>query len=368
MSQNDRIEVVVIEDSPIVREAIVEILEADSSMRVVATASTGVGGVDAVKSHDPDLVTCDIGLPDIDGFEVVERLMAEHPVPIVMLTATLRPDWRRDAYHALSLGAIEVIEKPGVRELNDSEWRSRLQRELKLVARSPVIPHVLERIKKRHENLPSESATETVPSPPLSVPSTKVDVVVIAGSAGGPKAARSVLASMAPAMPLSVPVLVALHLGPNMGASFAGFLSTSLNQRVTELEDGEVLEAGRIYVAPGRHHTELHAKNQVRVFEHLPGATHTPSLDYLLWSVARVHGSNAIGVMLTGMGADGARGLLAMRRFGAFTIGQDEASSLVYGMPKVAADLGAVVVQLSPEQIAVSIVDRVRLSVGAHDD
>lgn len=376
-SQSERtIRVVVIEDSPIQREAIVEILEEGGIMQVVAAATTGAAGVEAVKTHAPDLVTCDIGLPDIEGFVVVERLMAEHPVPIVILTATLRPDWRKDAYHALSLGAIEVIEKPGFNELNDPTWRRRLQRELHLVAKSPVIPHVLDRIKKRHRKSHPAPAPRVTPAPggpaerasfaessilaPAPPSNVRTELIVIVGSAGGPKATRNLLEALRPSMPLPVPVVVALHLGPNMGTSFARFLTTSLEQEVYELSDGDFLKPGHIHVTPGRMHTELHAGNQVRIFSHLPDASHSPSLDYLLWSVARVHGKNAIGVIMTGMGSDGAKGLLAMRRFGAFTLGQDPQSCLVYGMPKVAAELGAVCAQLSPEKIAQNIRDRMQ--------
>lgn len=385
MAKRDKgpLRVVVIEDSPIQRAAIVEILEEGGAMQVVAAATNGAEGIEAVLRLEPNLVTCDIGLPDIEGFEVVERIMARHPVPIVMLTATLRPAWRKDAYHALSLGAIEVIEKPSFNELNDPQWRRRLQRELRLVAESPVIPHVLDRIKERHRRAwdsPPASAKPgrgTVrasperhplidPHPtPLARPGSTVGLIAIVGSAGGPKAARSVLEALRPELPLPAPVLLALHLGRNMGTSFASFLASSLNLEVSELSDGEKMVPGGVYVAPGRLHTELHAENQVRIFEELPGAIHCPSLDYLLWSVARVHGKAAIGAILTGMGDDGARGLLAMRRFGALTLGQDEHSSLVYGMPKVAAAIGAVTQQAPPDGIARAIASRCHPEQGA---
>lgn len=386
------IRIVVVEDSPIQREALIELFEEDPGLKVVAAVATGEEGVKKTLELKPDLVTCDIGLPDIDGFEVVTRIMSECPTPIVMLTATLRPKWRKDAYHALTLGAIEVIEKPEMADLNDVAWRGRLQRQLRFIARSPVIPHVFDRVKKRTDKLramtdkgpaigapvtPSARPVSARPSTSASAPSPTVgstagkspiaraamgpagpvELVCVVASAGGPKAVRALLDTMRPAFPLPVPMIVALHLGRHMGSSFAGFLGQILETPVTEFVDGMQFTPGGIYVAPGRMHTEVLTKGRVRVFENLPEAIYSPSLDYLLWSVARVYGKSAIGAIMTGMGGDGADGLLALRRAGGMTVGQDEASCLVYGMPRVAAENGAVMLQQPPAHMAATILD-----------
>ncbi|HSI03837.1 MAG TPA: CheB methylesterase domain-containing protein, partial [Myxococcota bacterium] len=141
------------------------------------------------------------------------------------------------------------------------------------------------------------------------------------------------------------------------GSSFASFLGQVLRAPVVELLDQSTFEPGNIYVAPGRKHIEVVSKGRVRIFDQLPDSTYSPSLDYFLWSVARVYGPTAVGCILTGMGADGADGLLAMRRSGALTVGQDEASSLVYGMPRVAFELGAVSVQQAPHEMPITICD-----------
>ncbi len=363
------IRLVVIEDSPIQREALVDLFEEDPNIQVVAAVGTGKEGVERVKTLKPDLVTCDIGLPDIDGFEVVRSVMAEQPTPVIMLTATLRPKWRKDAFHALTLGAMDVIEKPELSDLNDKEWRKRIQRQLRFIARSPVIPHVLDRIKQRTDRLRAQAMERNEPTPtpttprpaprPLQAaqpsPAAGMELLVVVASAGGPKAVRTLLEGLAPAFPLRVPILIALHLGRHMGASFAGFLGQVLRAPVVELLDQGSFEPGNIYVAPGRKHVEVVSRGRVRIFDQLPDSTYSPSLDYLLWSVARVYGRTAIGCILTGMGADGADGLLAMRRSGALTLGQDEASSLVYGMPRVAFELGAVGVQQAPHEMPATI-------------
>ncbi len=370
-SHNDKpIRLVVIEDSPIQREALVELFQEDPNLQVVAAVGTGKEGVERVKALKPDLVTCDIGLPDIDGFDVVQAIMTEQPTPIIMLTATLRPKWRKDAFHALTLGAMDVIEKPDLADLNDKEWRKRIQRQLRFIARSPVIPHVLERIKQRTDRLRAQALerNERTPTPtaarpasrPLqptapSGPAPNIELLVVVASAGGPKAVRTLLEGLAPAFPLQVPVLIALHLGRHMGSSFASFLGQVLRAPVVELIDQSSFEPGNVYVAPGRKHVEVVSKGRVRIFDQLPDATYSPSLDYFLWSVARVYGRSAVGCILTGMGADGADGLLAMRRSGALTLGQDESSSLVYGMPRVAFELGAVGIQQAPHEMPATI-------------
>jgi two-component system chemotaxis response regulator CheB len=370
-SYNEKpIRLVVIEDSPIQREALVDLFEEDQNLSVVAAVGTGKEGIEKVKQLKPDLVTCDIGLPDMDGFEVVRSVMAEQPTPIIMLTATLRPKWRKDAFHALTLGAMDVIEKPELADLNDKDWRKRIQRQLRFIARSPVIPHVLDRIKQRtdrlraqalekNERTPTPTAVRAPrPTPPPQQPvgpAPNIELLVVVASAGGPKAVRTLLEGLSGAFPLPVPIIVALHLGRHMGSSFASFLGQVLRAPVVELMDQGSFEPGSIYVAPGRKHIEVVGKGKVRIFDQLPDATYSPSLDYFLWSVARVYGRTALGAILTGMGADGADGLLAMRRSGALTLGQDEASSLVYGMPRVAFELGAVGVQQAPQDMPITI-------------
>ncbi len=370
-SPNEKpIRLVVIEDSPIQREALVDLFQEDRHLEVVAAVGTGKEGIEKVKALKPDLVTCDIGLPDMDGFEVVKSVMAEQPTPMIMLTATLRPKWRKDAFHALTLGAMDVIEKPELSDLNDKEWRKRIQRQLRFIARSPVIPHVLDRIKQRTERLRVQERAEKLErpfTPAVTRPAVRppqqtagsgaanIEILAIVASAGGPKAVRTLLEGLAPAFPLPVPIVIALHLGRHMGASFAGFLGQVLRVPVVELLDQSSFEPGSIYVAPGRKHLEVLSRGRVRIFDNLPDSIYSPSLDYFLWSVARVYGRAALGCILTGMGSDGADGLLAMRRAGALTIGQDEASSLVYGMPRVAFEVGAVGVQQAPHEMPATI-------------
>ncbi len=352
------VRVVLIEDSEIQRLALSELLAEGGELQVVGEAATGDEGVRLVKAKAPDLVTCDIGLPDIDGFAVVERIMAEKPTPIVMVTATLAPSWRQPAYHALSLGAVEVMAKPTAVELADRTWRRRLRQQLVFLSRAPVIPHVLTSV-RRHTARARRHATVTpVPRP------APVRVVAMVGSAGSPRAVRGVLSALRPAMPLPAPIVIAMHLGRDMEAAFAAYMSHALSTPVETLADGASVTAGHIYVAPGQRHVELRPGLSVGVFDHLPHAVYSPSLDHFLESAAQVAGASAVGVILSGMGADGARGLWAMAQQGALTVAQDEGSSLIFGMPRVAQEMGAARLQGPPELIGQSILGALGLSAG----
>ncbi len=359
--------IVIVEDSAIHREALVNLYEEDPQLRVLAQASTGLDAVEKVLEHKPDLVTLDLGLPDIDGFEVVRRVMADCPTPIVIITATLAPNWRKPAFHALTLGAIDVMEKPKLAELNDPAWRRRFQRQLRLIAKSPVVPHVLYKARQRSERVAALRQAKKPEAQQGTLASAGFDpeVLVIVGSSGGATAVRMLLAELRPAHPLPVPIVVAMHLGPRMGKHLARYLAQCLEVRVVEMEDGDELTPGVIYVAPGGMQSEMVSKGRVRVFDPLPESLYSPSLDHFLASVARAYGPASIGIILSGMGKDGAQGLLAVRRSGALTLGQVERSCLIYGMPKKAREAGAVVLEQSIQEMAQTILER--LNVAARD-
>lgn len=343
--------VVVIEDSEITRDLIVELCEEAGDLRVVATAQTGESGCDAVFTLRPDLAIVDIGLPDIDGFEVVSRIMAKCPTPIVVLTAALRPKGRLEAFHALGLGALHVMEKPAASDLFEPAWRQHLRRDLQVLAKVPVIAHV-----SRKRVLPSK-----LPTAPAVAAPARIDLLAIVGSVGGANATHDLLAALPP---LDVPIVVALHIGKGLAASLARYLGSAARVPVQVLEPGTIeVSPGRIYIAPGGYQVEMASRGRVRVGDPIAGALYAPSLDHFFASVARTHRDSAAGVILTGMGADGARGLLAMRKEGAFTLGQDNATCVVYGMPREARALGAVLAELPPAELARAVAERVGESI-----
>lgn len=337
---SQRLRVVLIEDSPIQSEALWELCEEDPTVTVVGAAGTGTDGIELVLRERPDLVLCDIGLPGVDGFEVITQIMSERPTPIIVVTATLRPRWRRDAFDALALGAIDVVEKPSAAQLADRAWRARFQAQLHLLAGTKVIPHVMGRV--RHRFQPRTTEIEAALEPRL---------VAIVASAGGPRAVQEVLDEMQPAFPLSVPLIVALHVGRSLTAGYGSFLARALGAEVREIQNAETLRPGLIYVAPGGAHTAIDSKARASLVAEVANARHIPSFDHLLTSIAAAFGATAAGAVLTGMGADGAQGLLAMRRAGGLTLAQNKETSTVYGMPRAAADIGAATFQLPPPEI-----------------
>ncbi len=349
--KNEVIRIVVVEDSPLITEALVHLCEEDPRLQVVATAATGMEAIEAVLREEPDVVTLDLGLPDIDGFEVAQQIMADRPTPILVLTATLRPEGRREAYDALSLGAVDVMKKPTRDELADVTWRDRFRRELQFIARARVMRHVRGRLRRpsvlRH--------ARPVAGPEASAGHSRAsrrELIAIVGSSGGPLAATALLKTLQQGFPLSTPVIVALHLGAGMEGSFASYLRLTVGAPTAVLTEDTRLVPGVIYVAPGAKHLELSGSGRVRLLSELPRAVYTPSLDYFLWSAARVHGAACAAAVLSGMGADGADGLLVLRQAGGLTLAQDEASSLIYGMPRVASELGAAARQQSPPEMA----------------
>jgi two-component system, chemotaxis family, protein-glutamate methylesterase/glutaminase len=328
--------VVIVEDSPIVREVLVDICQEDRAIEVVAQVESGPDGLAAVLSFRPDVVLVDLGLPGFDGFELISRIMVDVPTPIIVVTATLRPSGRQEAFHALDLGAVHVMEKPAAADWKSSSWRKHFRNELRVLSTASVV----RRMRWKPQSEPPVRPVDSDRRPP--------EIVVVVGSAGGAQASREVLAAMDV---LPVPVLVALHLGPNLHEPLARFLTGAIKKPVAVATAGNELGPSTIHVAPGRRHIEFVAKGRVRIFDQLEGAIYAPSLDHLLQSAAKVYGASACGVILTGLGSDGAAGLLAIRKSSGRTLAQTDASCVVAGMPRAAAALGAVQQALHPERI-----------------
>jgi two-component system chemotaxis response regulator CheB len=339
-----------VEDSELFRDAIVGLYEADPQIRVAGTAGTAEHAVRQAKALNPDVVSLDLGLPDADGFEVCRRIMAEQPTPILVLTATLNPSWRREAYHAISLGAIDVVGKPTAGEFRDPQWRSGMCNRLKLVARAPVVPHVLHSIRERAKRRVAQNngvhEQHDARTPRL---------IVVVGSAGSPRAITNLLAHLRSALPLPVPTLVVFHVGLLMGASFARYLSAETDASACALGPETTLEPGTVYVAPGGCHVELVSRTHVRLFEQLPAARYVPSLDHLLCSVAKHYRKDSMGFILSGMGDDGAQGMLELKRSGAAGFAQNEHSCLVASMPRAAKAAGGIAAELTIEEMSETI-------------
>lgn len=348
-----RIRVLVVEDSLTVRKRLVEVLSADPECEVVAEASDGQAAITLCERLRPDVITLDMVLPKIDGVAATEHIMAFCPTPIVIVSASYNRGEVMSTLDALAAGAVDVLEKPDGRADPDETWSRQFLATVKLASRIKVITHVRARLRSSLPSPPPASPPAapaaqrsvlpfgSAPHPVTAEPEGRFKLVAMGASTGGPAAVVEVLRGLPKGFPL--PVLLVLHIGKPFGEGFAEWLGNQLPMPVAQAVEGEPLpKPGRSRVVLARPDRHLVVRDgRLRLTQDAERHSCRPSVDVLFDSVAREIGSASIGCLLTGMGRDGAEGLLAMRRAGAVTLAQDEASSVVFGMPREAIRLGA---------------------------
>ncbi len=336
--QERAIRVLVADDSELFRELLSRVVAAEAGFEVVGVAENGNVAAALAKSLRPDVITMDLHMPDADGFSGIARIMAETPTPILVLTAN-----REEAvgFRALSLGALDILEKP--RSSTDlDEYGQLLRSRLRLLAGVKVIRH-LRGLRERAQ--PSPRAT------------ARSEIVVIGASLGGPRALATLLRGLPASFPS--PIAIVQHIADGFTEGLANWLGSESRLAVSEAREGEALRPGRVVLAPtGRH--LLVGDGIVRLSDAPPVDTFKPSVTPLFLSAARAYGQRVCGVILTGMGRDGAEGLRAIKSMGGPTLAQDEGSSAVFGMPRAAIELGAVDRVLPIEDIAKALVELTR--------
>lgn len=322
-----RVRVLVAEDSATVRAHLCEILRGDAEIELVGEAADGAGAIAMCAQLRPDVVTLDMMMPGTSGLAATEMIMAHTPTPILIVSAsTNRGDLFR-TYDALAAGAVDVMEKPTGEEGED--WARRFLATVKLVSRVRVITHLRGRLAPpRREGRGTSGAPQ------------RVNLVALGASTGGPGAIMTVLASLR--APAPVPILVVLHIGAPFGSSFAEWLDKEVPHPVHFAAGGERLAelAGHVVLAPPDNHLEVRA-GSLALSSAPERHSCRPSIDVLFESLAREGGRSTAACLLTGMGRDGALGLLRVREAGGLTIAQDEATSVVFGMPREAVVMGA---------------------------
>ena len=337
-----RIRILVVEDSLTVRKRIVELLSAHEEFEVVGEADDGKKGIELCQALRPDAVTLDMMMPVMSGLAATEYIMAFCPTPILIVSSSTNRGELFKTYEALAAGALDVLEKPRSAEPAGT-WETRFIATLRLISRIKVITHPRARLERRNFAPGSES---------FPAAGRGVRVLAIGASTGGPGAVLEILKGLPPTFPL--PILLALHLGKAFGSAFSDWLDGESPLRVAYAKDGEPLPPpgqGRVILAPPDLHLVLR-DGRLRLTDGPERHSCRPSVDILFESVAREAAAAAAAVLLTGMGKDGAEGLLAVRRAGGVTLAQDEETCVVFGMPREAILLGGAEKVLPLQRIA----------------
>jgi two-component system chemotaxis response regulator CheB len=340
--------VLIVDDSALVRQLLSEILARDPGIEVVGTAADPLLAREKIKRLNPDVLTLDVEMPRMDGLAFLENLMRLHPLPVVMVSS-LTERGADTTLQALALGAVDFIAKPKLDVARGLEsYADELCEKVRAAARSRV------RAIGAHPGNRRLSAHSAVPAPTRF--RTTDRLIAIGASAGGTEALRVVLEGM----PADAPaVVITQHIPASFSRAFAERLDRHSAMSVREATDGEAILPGHAYLPPGGRHLRIirdGARWRCRIDDSAPVNRHKPAVDVLFRSVALAAGANAIGAILTGMGDDGARGLLELKQAGAPTLVQDEATSVVWGMPGSAVRLGAAEEMLPLEQIASRLV------------
>ena len=331
-----RVRVLVVEDSLTVRRYIAETLQADPGLEVVGESGDGSGAIRLCQDLRPDVITMDMMLPGTNGLAATEYIMAHCPTPILIVSgSTNRADLFK-TYDALAAGAVDVLEKPAT-DTSAEVWRKTLLQKVRLAARIPVITH----LRGKRRRIPDHPAPPASPATPGGAGGRPARVVAIGASTGGPAAILEILGGLPPEFDL--PILFVLHLSGPLGSAFADWLGGQTDLPVSFAEDGMALPPpgrARVLMAPPDHHLLLQG-GRLRWSQAPERHSCRPSVDVLFESLAREACPGVLACLLTGMGRDGAEGLLAIRRAGGTTLAQDEASSVVFGMPGEAIRIGA---------------------------
>lgn len=337
-----RISVLVAEDSAVTRMLLVHLLESDPQIRVIGAVSDGQAALDFLMAHKPDVVLMDIHMPRLDGFEATRRIMETQPVPIVICSATTDTKDTITVFRSMEAGAVACIEKPvGSQHPHFEEMATNLVQTVKLMSEIKVV--------RRWRRSAAAGRPMELKRAPAAV-----ELIGIGASTGGPPLLQAILADLP--KDFSVPILVVQHIAHGFLAGLAEWLNQTTGFRVHVASYGTTPLPGHVYLAPDDFHMGIGASRQIRLTREEPENGLRPAVSYLFRSLAEVCGPNALGVLLSGMGRDGAVELKLMKDTGAITVAQDYESSVVHGMPGAAIELGAATHVLPADKIADALV------------
>ncbi|MBX3006783.1 MAG: chemotaxis response regulator protein-glutamate methylesterase [Melioribacteraceae bacterium] len=335
----DKIKVLIVDDSAVVRQTLAEILSSDPLIEVIGTASDPFVAAERIKERVPDVITLDIEMPRMDGLTFLQKIMSQHPIPVV-ICSSLSEKGSASGIRALELGAVDIITKP---KMGTKQYFEESAIYICDVVKAASMINIKRTFARKHEVEPKLSADVIIAkNTSKAMIQTTEKVVVVGASTGGTEALRIFLESF----PLDSPgIAIVQHMPENFTKAFAKRLDSICRLTVKEAENGDSIIRGRALIAPGNYHMLLKrsgARYYVEIKEGPLVSRHRPSVDVLFRSASRYAGKNAVGVIMTGMGDDGAKGMLELKEAGAHTIAQDKESCVVFGMPSEAIKLNAV--------------------------
>jgi two-component system chemotaxis response regulator CheB len=337
------VKVLIVDDSKVVQEFLVHIFSSDPKFKIVGIASSGCEAIDLVRIKKPDVITMDVHMSGIDGYEATRRIMETFPTPIVIVSGSVNPKELVDTYKSLEAGALAlVLRPPGIEHPQFKAFSKELIQTVKLMSEIKVIKLYHHNRKDQISHLRLGKAYEN--------DGKRIQVIAIGASMGGPMALQKILSGLPE--DLAVPVLIVQHIAAGFVKSFQEWLSLTSIIKLKIAEDGEIASAGIGYIAPDNFQMGINPGRKITLRNQPPENGSKPSVSYLLRTVSAGFGPNALGVLLSGMGIDGADELKSMKDGGAITIVQNEESSVMFGMPGEALMIGAADHALSPESIA----------------
>jgi two-component system chemotaxis response regulator CheB len=341
MTTNTKIRIVLVEDSDVQRDVLVQLIDLDPDMRVIGVAKNGVEAIEVLKQIKPDLVLMDLHMPKMNGVETIRHLMRDNPLPIVAISASDQIE-SVGCYDALEAGALAFVEKPIAKKHPRYPFLCELLlKTIKLMSQVKVVRRrEISKIKHPSFEIPQKNK--------LAALTREIKMIAVGASTGGPVVLKTILSGLPESF---APIIIVQHIAPGFIQGLAKWLSQTTNHRVEIASHARLLERNCVYLAPDNHQIGVLGNGYIFLRDKSQSNEICPSINFLFNSVAEMMEHESIGILLTGMGNDGAEGLKKMRDSGAITIAQDEKSSLIYGMPRQAVLLNAAGFVLTPEEI-----------------
>jgi two-component system chemotaxis response regulator CheB len=337
------IKVLIVDDSPLATELLTRIIHSDPDLKVIGCVDSGERALNFIKWEIPDVITMDIVMPKMDGFETTRRIMQTTPIPIVIISACFKGEDVQKSFEAIDAGALDILEKPpGPQDPDFDTLAKRILKSIKTVAGTKLIA--------RHYSQPHSLSKPKLPDSEAASSLSQIEAIAIGSSLGGPHALRTIFKEL-PAQ-FRLPIFVVQHISPGFAPGFTEWLGEHTPLHVKLAQKQEIAQSGCIYIAPDHHHLEIHRGHLICLATTPPERGLRPAVGHLFRSMAKTYGAHGMGIILTGMGRDGVEDLLLMKQSGALTVAQDKESSLLFGMPKEAIAIGAAQRILSLQQIA----------------